>query len=54
MNGRRYLDRFFNELVPQRREGEGTDMASFFARETTEVGDVFLPMLFLSILSFYC
>lgn len=41
MNGRRYLDSFFNELVPQRREGEGTDMASFFARETTEAGDVF-------------
>ena len=40
MNGRRYLDRFFNELVPQRR-GRGHGYGLIFARETTEAGDVF-------------
>lgn len=44
MNGRRYLDKFFMDLVPQRRasdSSDATDMATFFARETTDNGDLF-------------
>lgn len=41
MNGRRELERFFLELVPLRRQGDGTDMASFFSRETDDEGQLF-------------
>ncbi len=41
MNGRRTLEEFFINLVPQRREGDGMDMASFFARETDDEGNLF-------------
>lgn len=36
MNGRRALEKFFFELVPQRRGVSGNDMATFFANEKTE------------------
>jgi len=44
MNGRRYLDKFFLDLVPKRRTGDSSnanDMATFFANETTEGGELF-------------
>ncbi|MEE4660527.1 MAG: cytochrome P450 [Halieaceae bacterium] len=41
MNGRRALEAFFVGLVPQRRGTSGTDMATFFANETTEDGEYF-------------
>jgi len=41
MNGRRELERFFIDLVPQKRASGGTDMASHFARETTPEGELF-------------
>jgi len=41
MNGRRALEAFFIGLVPQRRGASGTDMATFFANETTEDGEYF-------------
>jgi cytochrome P450 len=41
MNGRRELEDFFINLVPKRRGVEGSDMATFFANETTEDGDYF-------------
>lgn len=41
MNGRRYLDKFFLELVPNRRGQEGNDMATFFSNERTESGELF-------------
>lgn len=41
MNGRRQLEQFFMDLVPQKRSGNGTDMASHFARETTPEGELF-------------
>ena len=41
MNGRRALEKFFFELVPQRRGQSGNDMATFFANETTEEGEYF-------------
>ncbi len=41
MNGRRYLDKYFLELVPRRRGKPGTDMATFFSNETTDSGDLF-------------
>ena len=41
MNGRRYLDQFFLDLVPQKRGQEGADMATYFANETTEEGEHF-------------
>jgi len=41
MNGRRALEKFFFELVPLRRGQGGTDMATFFANETTEEGEYF-------------
>ncbi len=41
MNGRRALEEFFIGLVPQRRGATGTDMATFFANETTEEGEYF-------------
>ncbi|MEM0954275.1 MAG: cytochrome P450 [Pseudomonadota bacterium] len=41
MNGRRALEDFFVGLVPERRGVSGTDMATFFANETTEEGEYF-------------
>lgn len=41
MNGRRYLDKFFNDLVPGRRSGSGSDMMSYFSREKTEGGEFY-------------
>jgi cytochrome P450 len=41
MKGRRALEDFFISLVPQRRGGSGSDMATFFANERTEDGDYF-------------
>lgn len=41
MNGRRALERFFIDLVPRKRQGSGTDMASYFAKETTAEGELF-------------
>lgn len=41
MNGRRELERFFIDLVPRKRRDNGSDMASYFAKETTEDGEFF-------------
>jgi cytochrome P450 len=41
MNGRRELERFFIDLVPQRRGQTGSDMATFFSNETSEDGEYF-------------
>jgi cytochrome P450 len=41
MNGRRALEKFFFDIVPQRRGVAGKDMATFFANETTEAGEFF-------------
>lgn len=41
MNGRRGLEKFFTELVPEKRSNNGTDMASYFAKETDENGELF-------------
>lgn len=41
MNGRRELERFFIDLVPRKRNDDGQDMASYFAKEKTEDGDYF-------------
>jgi cytochrome P450 len=41
MNGRRELEDFFINLVPERRGGAGKDMATFFANEKTEAGEYF-------------
>jgi len=41
MNGRRDLEKFFFELVPERRGASGSDMATFFANEKTEDGAYF-------------
>lgn len=41
MNGRRDLEKYFMDLVPQRRNSDGRDMASYFSREKTEDGDYF-------------
>lgn len=39
MNGRRYLEQFFLDLVPTRRGKSGRDMATYFSNETTEDGE---------------
>lgn len=41
MNARRELEKFFVNLVPERRGAEGSDMATFFANEKTDEGDYF-------------
>ncbi|MFT6287635.1 MAG: cytochrome P450 [Alcanivorax sp.] len=41
MNGRRELEDFFINLVPERRGEVGKDMATFFANEKTEAGEYF-------------
>jgi|TARA_B110000902_G_scaffold266897_1_gene356744 cytochrome P450 len=41
MNGRRFLEKFFVELVPKKRGQQGKDMATYFANETTEDGDLY-------------
>lgn len=39
--GMRYLHSFFAELIPQRRNGNGTDMLSLMCRERQENGELF-------------
>lgn len=41
MNGARYLDRYFANLIPQRRSGNGKDMLSFMAKEKQDDGEYF-------------
>ncbi len=41
MNGRRELEKFFIGLVPEKRQSEGRDMASFFSKETDDEGNLF-------------
>jgi len=41
MNGRRALEKFFCDIVPQRRGVSGNDMATFFSNEKTEDGEYF-------------
>jgi cytochrome P450 len=42
MNGRRFLERFFAALVPERRAtGDGLDMMSHFSRERTDDGELY-------------
>jgi cytochrome P450 len=41
MNGRRALEKFFFEIVPQRRGVSGKDMATFFANEKTDDDEYF-------------
>ena len=41
MNGRRYLERYFQGLVPQKRRDDGMDMMSHFSKEKTEDGEYF-------------
>ncbi|KZX55136.1 hypothetical protein A3709_09110 [Halioglobus sp. HI00S01] len=41
MNGRRALERFFVDLVPQRRGVSGSDMATYFANERSEQGEYY-------------
>tara|TARA_R110001592_G_scaffold363248_3_gene682146 strand:- start:49621 stop:50979 length:1359 start_codon:yes stop_codon:yes gene_type:complete len=41
MNGRRALEKFFFDIVPQRRGASGSDMATFFANEKTEDDEYF-------------
>ncbi|MEP5764775.1 MAG: cytochrome P450 [Halieaceae bacterium] len=41
MNGRRELENFFVNLVPERRGASGNDMATFFANEKTDEGEYF-------------
>ena len=41
MNGRRELERFFTALVPEKRYNDSTDMASYFAKENDEKGELF-------------
>ncbi len=41
LQGKAYLKKFFSELVPQKREGDGLDMLSHFCREKDEEGNYF-------------
>ncbi len=41
MDGRRALEKFFFDVVPQRRGKQGNDMATFFANEKTEEGEYY-------------
>ncbi len=41
MDGRRALEKFFIELVPERRGKSGHDMATFFANERSDEGEYF-------------
>ena len=41
LQGKAYLQRFFGELVPQKRAGDGLDMLSHFCREQDEFGNYF-------------
>jgi cytochrome P450 len=41
MDGRRALEKFFFEIVPQRRGVQGNDMATFFANEKSEEGEYY-------------
>jgi len=41
MNGRRDLERFFFDIVPQRRGASGNDMATYFANERSEDGEFY-------------
>lgn len=41
MNGRRALERYFQAMVPARRQGDGQDMMSHFCRERSEEGELY-------------
>lgn len=41
MDGRRWLERYFMDLVPQKRSDDGSDMASYFAKERSEDGELY-------------
>jgi cytochrome P450 len=41
LQGKAYLQRFFGELVPRKRAGDGLDMLSHFCREKDESGQYF-------------
>jgi cytochrome P450 len=41
LKGREYLEGFFGELVPRKRQGEGLDILSHFCREKDENGEFF-------------
>jgi cytochrome P450 len=41
MDGRRYLEKFFKDLVPSKRRDEGMDMMSHFSKEKTEDGEYY-------------
>lgn len=39
--GERYFREYFGKLIPERRQGEGTDMMSYMVKEKTEDGEYF-------------
>ena len=41
IKGKEYLQKFFGELVPKKRAGEGKDMMSLFSKEKDENGEYF-------------
>lgn len=41
LQGKKYLQKFFGELVPKKRAGDGLDMLSLFCREKDENGNFF-------------
>ncbi|HEY9035720.1 MAG TPA: cytochrome P450 [Pseudomonadales bacterium] len=41
LQGKKYLQKFFGELVPKKRAGDGLDMLSHFCREKDENGNYF-------------
>ncbi len=41
LKGKRYLEKYFGDLIPVRRAGSGTDMLSFMAKEKMENGEYF-------------
>ncbi|TNF35922.1 MAG: cytochrome P450 [Gammaproteobacteria bacterium] len=41
MNGKRYMEKYFGDLIPVRRQGDGTDMLSFMCKEKMEDGSFF-------------
>ncbi len=41
MKGKRYLEKYFGDLIPVRRQGEGSDMMTFMCKEKMENGEYF-------------
>ncbi len=50
--GKKYLEKYFSTIIPQRRSGDGNDMLSFMCREKMDNGELFPESMIVPHTSF--